>query len=99
MVQREVHSPTPPPVIEVFRNEEDVPNSWYWEEHGGGMVINFGKHKGEKIHEVSLSYLLWCRSVFQMNARNVRGYLGLRRVRIYITHALLCITGFLSECP
>ena len=86
MVQRAVRSPTPPPVIEMLQDQEDDPNSWYWDEHGGGMVIDFGKHKGRRIHEVSLSYLLWCRSTFLQNGRNVSGRISCPERYISLMH-------------
>ncbi|KAF8529383.1 hypothetical protein JB92DRAFT_2861766 [Gautieria morchelliformis] len=70
MVQRAPRPCTPPPITLPFQDEEGDPDSWYWEEHAGGMVVNFGKHRGKKIHEVSLSYLLWCRRTFEEDARN-----------------------------
>jgi hypothetical protein len=71
MAQRVPRSCTPPPIIQPFQGEEGDPDSWYWEEHAGSMIVNFGKYRGKKIHEVSLSYLLWCRRTFEEDARNV----------------------------
>jgi hypothetical protein len=54
-------SPTPPPLIEAFQDEDGDPRSWYWEDHGGGMELSFGMFKCRKMNEVGLPYLLWCR--------------------------------------
>jgi uncharacterized protein (DUF3820 family) len=32
--------------------------------HAGGMVLNFGKFRGQKIHDTSISYLYWCYRTF-----------------------------------
>ncbi|KAF8586114.1 hypothetical protein K439DRAFT_985200 [Ramaria rubella] len=69
--KRRVRSPTPPPLIITFQDEEDDRHSWYWEEHGGGMRLYFGKYKGKKIHDVPLSYLLWCYETFDERPQNV----------------------------
>ena len=70
MVQPRGRSPTPPPIEQPFQSEESE-DLWYWGDRGGGMVVDFGKHKGKKVHEVSLYYLMWCSKNFERKPWNV----------------------------
>ncbi|KIM87204.1 hypothetical protein PILCRDRAFT_303804 [Piloderma croceum F 1598] len=55
--------PTPPPFQEPLFDEND-PRGWFWDEDGGGHVLDFGQYKddGKKLHDTSLSYLRFCRT-------------------------------------
>lgn len=68
-------------------NDSDFP--WYWQSTGGGFKVNFGKHRDTEIHNLSLSYLHFCRhSEGLSTSRFVSG------VRDYM-HA--CCTNFLQQ--
>lgn len=45
--------------------DEEHPYSWYWEDDAGDHILTFGQYKDQytKIHDASLSYLLYCNSV------------------------------------
>jgi len=71
-------SPTPPPIKHlIVDNESDDDNNndengdldWFYDTDAGGMVLNFGKYRGRKIHDTSISYLYWCFRNFAYNVR------------------------------
>jgi hypothetical protein len=74
-------SPTPPPIKHpiVDNDDEDSDDEeinhengdfdWFYGDHAGGMVLNFGKHRGQKIHDTSISYLYWCYRTFNYKVR------------------------------
>lgn len=82
-------SPTPPPIKHPIvdnddeNSDEDGINNenglfgWFYKPSAGGMILNFGKHRGQKIHDTSISYLYWCYRTF-------RNDVSIRRSQIYL---------------
>jgi hypothetical protein len=77
-------SPTPPPIEHPIADDDDNDNdsgddggighehgkfSWFYALNAGGMELNFGKYRGERIHDTSISYLYWCFRTFKYNVR------------------------------
>jgi hypothetical protein len=55
--------PTPPPFFQASDRDEDDPQrlAWFWDDDMGGLSLNSGKHRGQKMYDTSLSYLLFVR--------------------------------------
>jgi len=67
-------SPTPPPISHPIvdnddgedneGNEQENDFDWFYAPDEGGYVLNFGKFRGQRMHDTSISYLLWCHRKF-----------------------------------
>jgi hypothetical protein len=71
-------SSTPSPIKHPIVNNDDDDSDdehengsydWFYGADAGGAVLNFGKHRGQKIHDTSISYLYWCYRTFRYNVR------------------------------
>jgi hypothetical protein len=81
MSRRYSRSPTPPPIKHPIVDNDDANSdndetdhengnfSWFYAPDAGGMVLSFGMHRGQKIHDTSISYLYWCFRTFKYNVR------------------------------
>src|SRR5262249_23316171 len=63
MLKRFQRSPTPPPFLQIADRDETDPLrlAWFWDSDAGGMILDFGKLRGQAMHDVSLNYLIWVR--------------------------------------
>ena len=83
--RRYPRSATPPPIKDPIvendeENDSDGENGnfdWYYGADAGGMILNFGKNRGQRINQTSISYLYWCFRNFRYNVRlcDLWGYL------------------------
>ena len=70
-------SPTPPPIKDPIVDNDEYDETthengefdWYYGSDAGGMVLSFGKHRGQRINQTSISYLYWCFRNFRYNVR------------------------------
>ncbi|RDB29800.1 hypothetical protein Hypma_013876 [Hypsizygus marmoreus] len=76
MIRKGDRAPTPPilhdPIVDNDDSEDESSSAndeleWYYGENAGGYVLNFGKHKGQVLHNTSISYLYWCYKNFNPN--------------------------------
>lgn len=72
-------SPTPPPIPELIIDDNAPGPSWFFGSNGGGARLPFGKFKGQRLYETSISYLYWCHRSIR-NQVGTKGSEGLLQV-------------------
>ncbi|KDR66374.1 hypothetical protein GALMADRAFT_1158727 [Galerina marginata CBS 339.88] len=66
--------PATPPILQNPIEDADGDCDWYYDQGAGGYIFPFGKFKGKKIHETSISYLSWCDQNFDSNSPFKQAY-------------------------
>ncbi|EDQ99889.1 uncharacterized protein LACBIDRAFT_315100 [Laccaria bicolor S238N-H82] len=54
---------------------------WYYGDHAGGMVFDFGKHKGRQLHAICLDYIAWW---YTTRTASGRSHPTLSAIEVYV---------------
>jgi uncharacterized protein (DUF3820 family) len=71
--------PSPPPLKERPRSDDDGDSwDWYYNDPGGGTILNFGIYQGQALNETGWGYLQWCRQNLGYKVSHLIANYGLR---------------------